>query len=73
VVGVNHPRLGQEVGAVIKLHPGAQASIEELERHVAQCVARFKVPKAWHFVDAMPMTASGKIRKFELEGIFVQT
>jgi fatty-acyl-CoA synthase len=73
VVGVAHARLGQDVGAVVKLHPGASAGSAELERHVAQYVASFKVPKSWHFVDAMPMTASGKIRKFELEGIFAQT
>ena len=70
VVGVPHTRLGQDVGAVIKLRPGARAGSAELERHVAQYVASFKVPRAWHFVDAMPMTASGKIRKFELEAIF---
>jgi fatty-acyl-CoA synthase len=73
VIGVAHARLGQEVGAVVKLRPGASAGSAELERHVAGYVASFKVPRAWHFVDAMPMTASGKIRKFELEGIFAPT
>jgi fatty-acyl-CoA synthase len=73
VIGVPHARLGQDVGAVIKLHASASADSAELERHVAGLVARFKVPRHWHFVDAMPMTASGKIRKFELEGIFAPT
>jgi fatty-acyl-CoA synthase len=73
VIGVPDARLGQHVAAVVKLHPNASAGIAELERHVAGYVARFKVPKHWHVVDAMPMTASGKIRKFELEGIFAPT
>ena len=37
---------------------------------VAGLVASFKVPRHWRFVEAMPMTASGKIRKIELEEAF---
>ena len=70
VVGVDHPRLGQEPAAVIVRRPGAEVDAEALQAHVAATVARFKVPKHWHFVDAMPMTASGKIRKVELEEAF---
>ena len=70
VVGVDHPRLGQEVGAVIKLRRGASADAALLETHVGQLVARFKVPRHWRFVDTMPLTASGKIRKVELQKMF---
>jgi len=72
VLGVAHPRLGQEVGAVVKLKKGVDVSIPELELHVGKFVAKFKIPKAWHFIDAMPVTASGKIRKVELEPLFAQ-
>jgi len=70
VVGVYHPRLGQEPAAVIMPRPGADVSAGELEALVAGQVASFKVPVHWRFVDAMPMTASGKIRKVELEEVF---
>jgi fatty-acyl-CoA synthase len=70
VVGVDNARLGQEVGAAVVLHKGASVSAEELEAHVATAVASFKVPRHWRFVDAMPMTASGKVRKVELEQDF---
>jgi len=70
VVGVDHPRLGQEPAAVIQRRPGADVSAGELEALVAGSVASFKVPKHWRFIDAMPMTASGKIRKVELEEAF---
>jgi len=73
VVGVAHPRLGQEVAAAIVLRPGAAAGAAELEAHLAPQLASFKVPKSWRFVDAMPMTASGKIRKVELEEAFRDT
>ena len=46
--------------------PG-QASAEDLARHLhATGLARQKTPVAWHFVDALPMTPSGKVKKFEL-------
>jgi fatty-acyl-CoA synthase len=31
-------------------------------------MAHFKVPKAFHFVDELPKTATGKIQKFVLRG-----
>jgi fatty-acyl-CoA synthase len=70
VVGVDHDRLGQEVGAVIQLRPGATAKPLELEAHVQTLIARFKAPRHWRFVDVIPLTVSGKIRKTELEELF---
>ncbi len=70
VVGVEHERLGQEVGAAIQLRQGANAADTELATHVEERIVRFKVPRHWLFVDAMPLTVSGKVRKVELEGLF---
>ena len=49
-------------------HPRAGAAIER-RRRVAACrgrIASFKIPRQVFFVDAFPMTGSGKIRKSEL-------
>ena len=70
VVKVPHERLGHEVGAVVTLAPGAEADIAAFEAHVAEAVARFKVPCHWRVLDQMPLTVSGKIRKVELEKLF---
>ena len=70
VVKVPHERLGHEVGAVVTLAPGAEADIAAFEAHVAEAVARFKVPRHWRVLDQMPLTVSGKIRKVELEKLF---
>ncbi len=70
VVGVEHLRLGQEVGAVIQLRPATHASEAELEAHVGERIARFKTPRHWRYVEAMPLTVSGKIRKVDLEAMF---
>ncbi len=73
VVATPHPRLGQDVAAAITLRPGADASIEELEAHARQLVASYKVPRTWRIVEQMPVTASGKIRKVELEALFAES
>jgi fatty-acyl-CoA synthase len=70
VVGVPHERLGQQVAAVIKLRDGAQAGAEALAAYTAGLVSYFKVPTRWLFVEALPMTATGKVRKIELPALF---
>lgn len=66
VLGRPSERWGEEVAAVVKLVEGGAATGDELAAHAAASIAHFKVPQLWCFVDEMPMTASGKIRKVEL-------
>ncbi len=73
VIGVDDEKWGQQVAAVVQLRPGQQATPEDLRAFAAQRVAHFKIPRYWHFVSGMPMTASGKIRKVELEARFKAT
>jgi fatty-acyl-CoA synthase len=69
-VKVAHERLGHEVGAVVTAKPGQSIDFAQLEAHAAQSIARFKVPRHWRLLEAMPLTVSGKIRKVELEALF---
>jgi long-chain acyl-CoA synthetase len=67
VFGVPHERLGEEVVAVVQLKPGQTLTAEELQSHVRQRLAAFKVPSKVVFVDQqLPRSASGKILKREL-------
>jgi fatty-acyl-CoA synthase len=66
VFGFPHPHKGQEVAAWVKLKPGAQLTAEVLAEHVARHVAPEKYPRHYKFVDAFPMTGSGKIQKYKL-------
>jgi fatty-acyl-CoA synthase len=72
VIGLPDARLGQKVAAAVELAAGASASIDELRAVVAAHVAHFKVPVEWRLVEALPMTASGKVRKVELPGLFAE-
>jgi o-succinylbenzoate---CoA ligase len=51
----------EAVAAVVVLRDGAEAGSEELRRHCAESLARFKVPKRFEFVGELPRTSSGKL------------
>jgi long-chain acyl-CoA synthetase len=67
VFGVPDPRLGEQVAAAVVLKPGATLSVDELQAHVAERLASFKVPTLVTFTDErLPRSATGKIMKREL-------
>jgi long-chain acyl-CoA synthetase len=67
VIGVPHPTLGEEVGAVVVLHPGAKVSADELRLHVKARLAGFMVPtKVWFRSEPLPRNPQGKVLKREL-------
>jgi acyl-CoA synthetase (AMP-forming)/AMP-acid ligase II len=63
VVGIPDPVFGEEVCAVIQLNPPAQATEEEIRRHVSKFVTKFKVPARVVFVPQLPKNSNGKIVK----------
>lgn len=67
VFGLPDPVYGESVAAALVLHQGADVPSDvELQAWCRAELAPFKTPKTWRFVDAMPMTAAGKIQKFRL-------
>lgn len=67
VLGVPHRVLGEEVGAVVVLRPGASATAEELQSHVRASLAGFKVPThVWFRDEPLPRNPAGKVLKREL-------
>jgi fatty-acyl-CoA synthase len=68
VVGMPDERWGEAPHAFVILAAGANTTPEELRAFARDAMAHFKVPKAFHFVDELPKTATGKIQKFVLRG-----
>ena len=69
ITGVPHPIRGQVVKATIVLAKGYQASpklAKEIQNHVKQVTAPYKYPRVVEFVDELPKTISGKIRRVEI-------
>ena len=64
VVGVPDPKFGEELCAWIRLKPGEAASEAEITDFCRGQIAHYKVPRYIRFVDAFPMTVTGKIQKF---------
>jgi fatty-acyl-CoA synthase len=72
VVGVPDERWGEQVAAFVRLAEGVSATPEELSAHVRDRLAAYKAPRSWVFVDAFPLTGSGKIQKFVLREQYVK-
>ena len=66
VVGAPDPEWGENVVAFVVPHQGAAPDSPELDAHVTQNIARFKRPKRYVFLDALPKSNYGKILKREL-------
>jgi fatty-acyl-CoA synthase/long-chain acyl-CoA synthetase len=67
VIGLPDDRWGEVVAAVIRIADGTSPPTRaEIVDHVAGRLAPFKVPARWFVVDALPVTPTGKVRKFEL-------
>ncbi|HTU14988.1 MAG TPA: AMP-binding protein [Solirubrobacterales bacterium] len=62
------PERGSVVKAVVVLRDGipGDALAEDLQRHCREATAPYKYPRIVEFVDELPKTASGKIRRAEL-------
>jgi fatty-acyl-CoA synthase len=66
VIGVPDERYGEVVMACIVPIDDAILTEEEVREFVKENVAKHKIPQYVEFVDAFPMTASGKIQKFKM-------
>jgi fatty-acyl-CoA synthase len=64
VVGVPDKKYGEELCAWVKLKPGSRASGEEIQAFCKGQIAHYKIPRYIRFVEAFPMTVTGKVQKF---------
>jgi long-chain acyl-CoA synthetase len=66
VVGVSDAYWGESIKAYVVRLPNKPVNAEELLRHCEGKLARYKLPKSFSFLDALPRNAAGKILKREL-------
>ena len=70
VIPLPHPKWIESVTAIVVVKPGVIVAAEVLIEHARTRLAPFKVPKAVHFVDALPKNTAGKLLKRELRATF---
>ena len=70
VIGVKHPKWDERPIAAVVLKPGQSASPDELRSFLAPNFAKFWLPDAFEFIDAIPRTSAGKFKKSALRDQF---
>ncbi len=64
VFGVPDPKYGEQLCAWIRLREGQSANAEEIKAFCRDQIAHYKIPHYVRFVDAFPMTVTGKVQKY---------
>jgi fatty-acyl-CoA synthase len=72
VVGVPDTRYGEEICAWIKLRAGESISAEDIIAFCKGQIAHYKIPRYVRFVDAFPMTVTGKIQKYQIRDAMIE-
>jgi feruloyl-CoA synthase len=70
VIGIAHADWGETVHAVIVPDQETQLTAEDLSAFLAQRLAKFKIPRNFHFISELPHTPSGKVMKYKLRQQF---
>jgi fatty-acyl-CoA synthase len=66
VIGVQHPRWGETVRAIVVPKDGVSLTEDEIIEFSQDKLARYKQPKSVVFIDVLPRNPAGKVLKFDL-------
>ena len=72
VVGVPDARLGEEVCAWVRPRAGSDLTEAGLTAYCQGRIAHYKVPRHVRFVSEFPLTATGKVQKFEIRRLMIE-
>jgi fatty-acyl-CoA synthase len=73
VIAIPDDQWGERPMAVVVLKAGAEASPDDLRRHLSSHFAKWQLPERVEFIDEIPRTATGKFKKTALREQFVKT
>jgi acyl-coenzyme A synthetase/AMP-(fatty) acid ligase len=67
VVGLPHERLGERVCACVVVAPGSALDFDTMVARLRDIgLATYKLPQQLEILESLPVTASGKVQKFEI-------
>ena len=71
VIGIPHEKLGEVPIIFVVPRPGKQFDTDKLLAHCKSKLSAYKIPQAFHIVEQIPRTGSGKIMRFKLRDALV--
>jgi fatty-acyl-CoA synthase len=71
VVGVPDEKFGEEACAWIRLKPGQTATEQDIRAYCSGQIAHYKIPRHIRFVEAFPLTVTGKVQKFQIRAAMI--
>lgn len=71
VVGISNEQGFTEVTAYIVLNDSKQQNVfaDEVSCHLEELLVNYKIPRKYRFISAIPMTTTGKKKRYELRGL----
>ena len=66
VVGKPHPEWGETVAALVVPKKDSSLAVDDLNAFLAERLAKYKIPRMFRLVDALPHTPTGKVMKYQL-------
>ena len=69
VIGVPSVKYGEEVMAWVKPRSGTTVTGDQLRAFCHGEIATYKIPRYWKFVDAFPLTVTGKVQKYRMREV----
>jgi len=70
VVGVPHPDWGETVHAMVVTVKDQELTPDELKQFLSTRLAKYKIPREFHFVSELPHTPTGKVMKYKIREDF---
>ena len=70
--GFMHPTLGEEVAAAVVLHEPGTLTEPSLLKYCCEHMADYKAPKKIYFVESIPTTGTGKIRRRAVASVVLE-
>ena len=70
VIAVPHPGWGETVAAIVVPAKDSGLDEEKIKAFLSDKLAKYKIPRIFQFVDALPHTPSGKVMKYKLREIY---
>ncbi len=72
VIGIPNDAFGEQVHAVVVLRTGAVLTAQAVTEHCKTLIAGYKCPRSVEFREQLPLSAAGKLQKFQLREPFWQ-